>query len=99
MISFDKGLGNISFPGEWLNGFNMSRSFSSKGSEGLIYFRGIGRAFRVWTESNYGSVTQSFIEISEEEIKKINWGKFCSPWEPYGITKMFGRNNEIMKLI
>lgn len=89
MISAHKGLGPVSVPQEWLNGFDPLSSFADSGREALIRFPN-GYAFGV-SISEHGSDVQSHVRrLSDAEIAGTKWGAFCPPWETYETAKIFG---------
>jgi hypothetical protein len=89
MISCHKGLAPISFPQEWIEGFDFDHGFASVGGEARIKFPN-GRAFGVSVSHNGPEATPRVRELSAEEVEATTWGGFQKPWETYHAAQMFG---------
>jgi hypothetical protein len=91
MISCHKGLAPISFPAEWLDGFDAAHGFAAVEGEGRIRFPN-GRAFGVSINTTGPEVLPIIRELSAVEIAATSWGGFCRPWERYDTAQMFGHS-------
>ncbi|KKW41084.1 hypothetical protein A3I46_02600 [Candidatus Kaiserbacteria bacterium RIFCSPLOWO2_02_FULL_54_13] len=89
MISCFKGLAPVSMPTEWLEGFDAKNAFAYVGNEARIRFLN-GKAFGVTVHHNGPEVSRTVRALSAEEMAATSWGAFCSPWESYQTSKLFG---------
>jgi len=92
-----KGLLVASFPEEWLQGMDFSKSFACVDGKALVKF-GNGRAFEFWVEHDGPTVTQCYMELAEELIEKVKWGEFCAPFESYERARLFGFSDNRIEL-
>ena len=94
MVSCFKGLAPVSFPSDWLKGFDMNNSWACVNGEARIRFPS-GRAFGISIEKDGVDVIRHARELTQEEIITTPWGKFCEPWETYSTAKLFGHGETI----
>lgn len=89
MLSVFKGTAPVSFPGEWVEGIDMDRSFALVGEEARFKTPRNG-AFGIRVFGAGPNLSSEVRRLSEEEVEATEWGPFAPPFEPYNVARMFG---------